>query len=241
MNRKIFACSTLLLILLFNTKIMNAQENTSDSFNAQQRSLASLSALTAVGNTEKLNPELHNALDVGLTINEIKEALVQLYAYCGFPRSLNAIAVFREVLETRKTNGKMDVTGKDDQPLTDTSGRYETGRKVLENLTKMPQAKPAPGFGEFAPRIDAFLKEHLFADIFASEVLSLQQREMVTIAALAAMTGTSAQLQSHISMGMNTGISKSQMEGIFEEIERQISRQQADSARTVWTKILQNK
>ncbi|WP_443945130.1 carboxymuconolactone decarboxylase family protein [Pedobacter sp. AW1-32] len=241
MNRKIFAYSMLLLILLFNTKIMNAQENTPHSLNAQQRSLASLSALTAVGNTEKLNSELHNALDAGLTINEIKEALVQLYAYCGFPRSLNAIAVFREVLETRKANGKMDVTGKDDQPVTDTSGRYETGRKVLENLTKMPQAKPASGFGEFAPRIDAFLKEHLFADVFASEVLNFQQREIVTIAALAAMNGTSAQLQSHISMGMNTGISKSQMEGIFEEIEQQISRQQADSARAVWTKILQSK
>jgi NAD(P)-dependent dehydrogenase (short-subunit alcohol dehydrogenase family) len=53
-----------------------------------------------------------------------------------------------------------------------TYGRLERGRKVLETLTGTPQAKPAPGFGVFAPRLDAFLKEHLFADVFESDVLS---------------------------------------------------------------------
>ncbi|OPB84630.1 MULTISPECIES: hypothetical protein [Elizabethkingia] len=51
--------------------------------------------------------------------------------------------------------------------------KYEQGRKVLEILTKTPKSKPAPGFGEFAPRIDSFLKEHLFGDIFVSDVLSI--------------------------------------------------------------------
>ncbi len=215
---------------------MNAQKINYNALHPHQVSLASISALTAVGDMEKLNPELNRGLDAGLTVNEIKESLVQLYAYCGFPKSLNAIASFREVLEERKKKGIADVEGKDDNPLTDTSGRYETGRKVLEQLTKMPQAKPAPGFGVFAPRIDAFLKEHLFADIFASQVLSYHQREWVTISALAAMKGTEGQLQSHIGMGINTGITEDQLTELFSLIGEKISEEQAQVARGAFAK-----
>lgn len=108
-------------------------------------------------------------------------------------------------------------------------------------MTKTSQSKPAKGFGEFAPRIDAFLKEHLFADIFVSDVLTFQQRELVTISALASMTGTAGQLQSHIGMGMNTGITESQLIQAFDLIEKHINKSQADEAKTILKKIKSNK
>jgi 4-carboxymuconolactone decarboxylase len=193
----------LLLVLTINMNSMNAQEtnNAGRSLTAQQQSIVSISALTAVGGLEQLKTELNRGLDAGLTINEIKEALVQLYAYCGFPRSLNGINSLMKVMEERKAKGKQDILGKEATPVTDRLDKYERGRKALETLTKIRQVKPAPGFGEFAPRIDAFLKEHLFADIFDSDVLTFQQRELITISALAAMTGVEPQLQAHISMG----------------------------------------
>jgi 4-carboxymuconolactone decarboxylase len=113
----------------------------------------------------------------------------------------------------------------------DAANRYERGLKMLEVLTKTPQAKPAPGFGEFAPRIDAFLKEHLFADIFDSDVLSYQQRELVTVAALAAMAGTEGQLQAHVKMALNTGIAEQQLSEVTTLIERYIDRTQANVLR----------
>src|SRR4051794_23402837 len=157
----------LLLILTLNIHTMNAQNNitASEPLNGQQQSIVSIAALTAIGDLEHLKTELNTGLDAGLTINEIKEVLVQLYAYCGFPRSLNAISTFMKVLEERKSKGINDKQGKEIIISGDTGDKYEHGRKTLETLTKTPQAKPAPGFGEFAPRIDAFLKEHLFADI----------------------------------------------------------------------------
>jgi 4-carboxymuconolactone decarboxylase len=219
------------VLLLLNGNAMYAQNNQSKVLNAHQVSLGSIAALTAVGDLKQLKIELNTGLEVGLTSNEIKESLVQLYAYCGFPRSLNAINTFSEVLSERKTKGIIDKAGKDDTPQTDKSGRYETGRKVLEELSKSPQAKPAPGFGEFAPRIDAFLKEHLFADIFASSVLNHRQREFVTISALAAMTGVESQLQSHISMGKNTGITDAQLISLSDVIEKCINKTQANTIR----------
>ncbi|HET6556450.1 MAG TPA: carboxymuconolactone decarboxylase family protein [Prolixibacteraceae bacterium] len=214
---------------------MNAQDTTSanQKLNDQQLHLVGISALTASGNLEELKVELNNGLDAGLTINEIKEELVQLYAYCGFPRSLNAIHTFMSVMDQRKSQGIKDVEGKRIVVENDAPDKYEQGRKVLEILTQTPQSKPAPGFGEFAPRVDAFLKEHLFADIFASDVLTYQQRELVTISALASMLGVEPQLQSHIAFGKNTGITDGQLMELAGLIEKHVSKTQANTLKKI--------
>ncbi|HKG97373.1 MAG TPA: carboxymuconolactone decarboxylase family protein, partial [Pyrinomonadaceae bacterium] len=130
-----------------------------------------------------------------------------------------------------------DETGKTAMPITDTADKYERGRKTLERLTGQPQSKPAKGFGEFSPTLDRFLKEHLFADIFDSDVLNYRQRELATISALAAMSGVESQLESHLSMGMNTGLTESQLLQIFDLIEKSVSREQAETARRALAKV----
>jgi 4-carboxymuconolactone decarboxylase len=237
MSKGKFLQPILIFLLTLSIIKMNAQENTtiSKELTTQQQSLVKISALTATSNLEQLKMQLNNGLDAGLTINEIKEALVQLYAYCGFPRSLNGLNTFRTVLEERKAKGLNDKEGKA-IVVSDTTDKYEQGRKVLEVLTKTPQAKPAPGFGEFAPRIDAFLKEHLFADVFNSDVLSYQQRELVTISALAAMVGVEAQLQSHLGMGKNTGLTENQLIEVADLIGQHINGIQANTLRKLLAK-----
>ncbi|MES2238956.1 MAG: carboxymuconolactone decarboxylase family protein [Bacteroidota bacterium] len=226
----------ILFLFTFITATMNAQNK--NVLSSQEQSLVKISALTATGNIEQLNIKLNEGLDNGLSINEIKEELVQLYAYCGFPRSLNAINTFKTVLDDRKAKGIIDKEGKKIIVENNPADKYEQGRKVLETLSKMPQTKPAPGFGEFAPRIDAFLKEHLFADIFASDVLSFQQRELITISALAALPGLESQLQSHISIGKNTGITDEQLEQISTLIEKSVNATQANTVRKIISKPL---
>lgn len=225
-----FFKSVLCFILVIGlTTTMNAQTTSqSPALNPGQQSLVTISALTATGDLENLKVQLPAALNAGLSVNEIKEVMVQLYAYCGFPRSLNAISTFMKVLEERKSAGIVDQQGKAFVAGPVTGDKYEKGRKVLEKLTGTPQAKPAPGFGEFAPRADAFLKEHLFADIFESDVLTYQQRELATISALAAMPGVEAQLQSHIKMGITTGITEGQFQELAEIIAKSVSRTQAN-------------
>lgn len=218
---------------------MNAQENkNTQGLNKHQTSMISIVAYTAVGDIPNLKTELNIGLDAGLKVEEIKEALVQLYAYCGFPRSLTAINTLMTVLEERKAKGITDKLEKSIAVENKTADRYEQGRKVLEELTKTPQSKPAPGFGEFAPRIDAFLKEHLFADVFSNNVLNFRQRELVTISALASMTGVEGQLQAHITMGKNTGITDVQLEQLADVIEAKINRTQANTVRKIIGKPL---
>ena len=224
-------------VKLWPGKSEQTNMNNNQNLNAKEQSIVTISALTAKGDLEQLRMALDKGLDAGLTVNEIKEVLVQMYAYCGFPRSLNSINTFMSVLEERKKKGINDEAGKTATPITDTADKYERGRKTLETLTNQPQSRPARGFGEFSPTIDRFLKEHLFADIFDSDVLNYRQRELATISALAAMPGVESQLESHLSMGMNTGLTESQLQQVFDLIEKNISRQQAETARRSLAKV----
>lgn len=234
---------TVLFFLTLSINTMNAQNNSnvSQSLNAQQKSIVSIAALTAVGDIAHLKTQLNMGLDAGLTINEIKEVLVQMYAYCGFPRSLNGINTFMAVLEERKAKGIKDVEGKDASPIKEVVSKYDTGKQTLQMLTGVEEKGPKTGANAFAPIIDTFLKEHLFADIFSRDVLTHQQRELATISVLSALEGVASQLQFHLAVGLNVGLAASQLKQVFSIIETQIGKQQADIAKNVLSKITDKK
>jgi len=179
----------------------------------KQKKIATISANTAVGDLDALKQELNAGLDAGLTVNEIKEVLVQMYAYAGFPRSLQAINTFMTVLNERKAKRINDNIGKESSPVSETGDKYARGKATLQELTRRVDDKPT-GANAFAPAIDVFLKEHLFADIFDSDVLTYQQRELATISALTAMQGVTPMLNSHKNMGRNTGLTDNQLQEI---------------------------
>lgn len=66
----------------------------SDTLAPRQRAIVAIAAHTANGDLTALERNLVEGLQAGLTVNGIKEVLIQLYAYTGFPRSLNAIHTF---------------------------------------------------------------------------------------------------------------------------------------------------
>ncbi|MFE3854076.1 carboxymuconolactone decarboxylase family protein [Streptomyces griseorubiginosus] len=68
----------------------------------RDRQLVTLGMLTALGGCEaQLEVHVHTALNVGLTAEQIAEALLQSAGYCGFPRALNAMAVAKKVFAER--------------------------------------------------------------------------------------------------------------------------------------------
>ena len=190
----------------------------------QEQSIAEVSALTAVGDLNKLSPAFDRALSNGLTVNELKEVVLQLYAYVGFPRCLNAAGVLEKVVSARKAAQKGDLTGPEAQTIPAGTDKYELGKKNLEVLVaaELPSHPPV-----FIQGTDTFLKEHLFADIFARGVLSYAQRETATVAALAALGNVAPQLQAHMGMAMNVGVSAKQIEGILAVIKQTVGRKTA--------------
>lgn len=240
MDLKRLVVSIVSILSLFLS--MNAKNNATEeiSLSVKQRSIVRISSFTAQGKLNELDLALNEGLDAGLTINEINEVLVHLYAYCGFPRSLQGINTLMSVLDKRKEKGIVDEKGKEASPIKDSGDKYERGKKVLEELTGQEQTRPVTGFGAFSPEIDTFLKEHLFADIFERDALSYFQRELTTIAALASMNAVEPMLRSHLFMGMNVGITESQLEDLFSIIETTVGINQAENGRSILKEVVRN-
>ena len=68
----------------------------------KSREIATVAALTAMGNcAPQLKVHLNAALNVGCSEDEIKEIILQMSVYAGFPAALNGMFAFKEVLAER--------------------------------------------------------------------------------------------------------------------------------------------
>jgi 4-carboxymuconolactone decarboxylase len=67
----------------------------------RDRSLVTISALIANGQTAQLTPHLNKAMDNGLTQMEAAEAITQLAFYVGWPNVFSAMPVAKDVFEKR--------------------------------------------------------------------------------------------------------------------------------------------
>jgi alkylhydroperoxidase/carboxymuconolactone decarboxylase family protein YurZ len=242
---KAYLFSLLIMFSLLTPVLaIGAEENTMEkhhALNERQQSIIPIAAFTADGDINRLKPALIQGLDSGLTVNEIKEILVHLYAYTGFPRSLNALFAFMEVMDERKAKGIEDAMGKEASPVPPDLDRDEYGAKVRARLAGLDTVPPPAKWQQFSPAIDTFLKEHLFADLFIRDVISHQDRELTTIAALANMTGTEGQLRFHLGAAMNTGLTQGQMEDFISVLKTKVGKTQAESAQKILTEVLNNR
>ena len=219
---------------------VNAQNNMLDK---KQEKIVTIAAFTARGDLDKLKLELVAGLEAGLTVSEIKEVLVHLYAYSGFPRSLRGLQTFMSVLDERKAAGINDNPGREASPVTDTRDKYERGKEILSELQGItpPAGRATAGYAGFSPEIETFLKEHLFADIFERDVLTYAQRELVTVSVIAALGDLQPMLTSHMGLALNTGITPTQLKQVVEIITTTIGQLEGSQARSVLTGVLQNR
>jgi 4-carboxymuconolactone decarboxylase len=204
----------------------------------KQQSIVPIAGFTAKGDMVKLSKALNQGLDAGLTVNEIKEVLVQLYAYTGFPRSLNALNAFMTVLDERKKRGITDNTGKAPNPFPTDKTSLELGTEIQTRLV----GRPAAGkIYEFSPEIDQFLKGHLFGDIFGRDNLDFKTREIATISALATLGNVEAQLGSHLNVGMYNGLTPADLQNILGVIKTNIGRKEGNAANEVLKGVLKQR
>ncbi len=199
---------------------MTNSQTSPDALSDLQQAIVPIAALAAAGDIFRLNTALDRGLDAGLTVQDAKEVLVQLYAYAGFPRSLNALGELMKVVQARQQRGLQDVTG------SAPTRAIPTGDALLAagtaNQTKLIGAPARAALFEFAPAVDQYLKTHLFGDIFERDNLDWQSRELATVGMLSALKGVDPQLQSHVSISMNTGLSAGQLKQVARVVAEQV-------------------
>lgn len=193
---------------------------TEATLSVKHQAIVPIAAYTASGDLPRLNIALGKGLDAGLSISDCKEILVQMYAYAGFPRSINALTELMKLLQTRKQLGMVDALGNESGPVPQGAALLEAGTANQTTLAGAPVRGP---LFEFAPVIDLYLKTHLFGDIFARDNLDWQSRELATVAALATMPGVDPQLQAHMRISMNVGVSGAQLRQLTQVLAERVS------------------
>ena len=179
------------------------------SFNKEQAAaMTAIACNEAKADYTALVEAINGGLDAGLTVSQVKEALSQLYAYTGFPRSLNALGTLQKVLEQRKAEGRATEEGIEASPLPSNYNALAQGAEVQTKVS-------GRAFDyAFSPAEDYYLKAHLFGDIFARDNLTHADRELITVSALSGLENVMPQLQAHVRGALNMGVTEEQLRNI---------------------------
>jgi 4-carboxymuconolactone decarboxylase len=170
----------------------------------QTRELITVTVLACLQTLPQLKSHTAAALNVGVQPIEIREAVYQLAPFIGFPRTLNAVATVNGVFEAQDIQLPLP-----DQGTVSDADRYSKGLaeqaplygdEIKDNLADLPQP-----FNELLPR---FLTEFCFGDFYTRGGLTLSQRELLVLCALATIGDTSAQLGPHGRACLQVGNSK---------------------------------
>lgn len=212
------------------------------SLDTKQQSIIKIASFTANGDLKKLDTALLQALENGLSINEINEVLVHSYAYVGFPKSIAGMMAFLDVVEKRQKSGIKDIVGKEATILPKDMDKNAYGARVRAQLVGLPKDPEPKGYRAFSPIMDTFLKEHLFADIFGRDILDFQTRELVTISLLVSSDNIQESfVKSHMKISMNMGLSKEQMLDFINAIELHVGKNEAEKAHATLKSLLESK
>jgi alkylhydroperoxidase/carboxymuconolactone decarboxylase family protein YurZ len=208
---------------------MTQTQAASETLSVRQQAIVPIAAFAAAGDMACLSLALNQGLDAGLTVSDVKEVLIQLYAYAGFPRSLNALGEMMKVVAARKQRGIQDVPGQEpSRAIPKGDALMAAGTANQTKLAGTPVGSP---LFDFAPTANEYLRAHLFGDIFERDNLDWQSREIATVGMLSALEGADSQLQSHMGISMNVGITKGQLSQLAQVLATQVNAEAGRRAR----------
>ncbi|MEI1250405.1 carboxymuconolactone decarboxylase family protein [Rhizobium aouanii] len=189
----------------------------------RDRSLAVISVLIATNKPGQLRGHLTRALNNGVTPVEASGVLIHLALYAGWPSAVTALEVFDEVYTERNVD-------------------FAALQVALPPLA--PAATDAAGadavtaqFGIVAPKFADLTNRVVFGDLWLRSDLSVRDRSLVTIAALAGM-GDADLLEPYLRRGVEAGLTRDQIAEALTQLGFYAGWGKATKALEVVTRIL---
>ena len=162
----------------------------------RDRSLVTISVLIATGKPAQLAGHLGRALDNGVQPSEASGLLAHLAIYCGWPSAVSALDVYEQVYTARKV---------------DTAALRALSPRLPAAASDAARARAlADELGTVAPKFVQLTNDVVFGDLWQRSDLTLRDRSLVTIAALAAM-GDDDQLDFYLRRGLESGLTRGQI------------------------------
>jgi len=178
------------------------KESRGKSLTQKDLHLILISLYGATGRLDGLSSALERAAGAGVDPAQIREALLQIYLFAGYPRAINAFRALNEIL------GRDDLTGEN---LPDAEGVDEDpgvlDRKGLI-LMKLIYGKSLPSLLSNMRTLHKDLATWMiregYGKVLSRPGLSVRARELCVVAILKALDCT-PQLEAHIRGAENVG------------------------------------
>jgi 4-carboxymuconolactone decarboxylase len=176
-----------------------------------QREMITLSTLVVLGREPQLRRHLGNALNIGLTPEQIVELIIHDTWYGGAPAGLNALALCKAVFEERGIAFTLPPSHDTQLPP---DQLFERGNQFrMQYMGNQPATRPEPptqaerDFGRITG-------EYYWGATWTRPGLDLPSRCLCTMTCLAAL-GRHSPLRSHIRGALNIGFTQDQIIEVF--------------------------
>ncbi len=164
------------------------------------RELLTISVLTTLQTLTQLKGHINAALDAGCKPIEIREVIYNLAPMIGFPKVLNAIYVFNDVIDKRNLTKDLKDLSKVNE-----RNRYKKGSKIERSLygdEAFEEFKNLPN--NMGKDVSKFLTSVRFGDFYTREGIDIKTRELTSMVSLVAL-GNYIELKSHINGSLKAG------------------------------------
>src|SRR6266699_6882386 len=176
--------------------------------------LVRLAAAVAEGDVSELQERLAAAQGAGVPPLWIDELLLQSMLVVGYPLTLVAFGVWREVAGPTAKGGK---GGHAAEPLAheDWQAWADRGAAVCRAVYGRAYHKLLLNLRALHPALEDLVLVDAYGKVIGRPGLDLKRRELATVAAIAVL-GAAQQLHSHLRGALNTGASAEEVEAVLE-------------------------
>jgi 4-carboxymuconolactone decarboxylase len=184
----------------------------------KSRELATLAMVTALGNqSNSVEAHVEGALRAGATETEIKELLMQMTVYVGYPKTLSAVTAAQSILTDLKQRGIPAASPQPDlesrRQAESNEARYRRGLEALNQISKSSGEAVVNSFEDIAPDLGRYIVEFSYGDVFSRPNLDLKTRELATVSALTGLNTTASELplKVHVNGALNVGANRQEI------------------------------
>ncbi len=177
----------------------------------RRREMITLSVLTVLQRENQLTRHVANALNLGLTPQQVIEVMIHASWYGGLPAAFNSMGVAREVFDGLGIHFQPQLVFDPEETPDDL---YQRGAARREELMG-PASGDRPGPVTQAERdFNRLSAEYYWGSVWSRPGLELAERSICTLACLTAL-GREGPLRSHIAGALHVGLSPEEIVEVF--------------------------
>jgi len=205
----------------------SAEPASRDLTEGERAALGALLAAGAAGRVELVRPWVEHAQRLGLAGCVLREALLMLVPYAGYPRALAAFAA--ALLEPDPRPGAAAEAS--------AGSRAARGRAAFDAVYGARAPRVLEGLKALDPCLPAWTLEHAYGRVLARPGLAPRERELLAVSILTALGGLDDPLLGHMRGALRLGARPEQIAAGIECVPADLGEERRAAARALLTRV----